>query len=438
MGIFSRHKNNLPIQLSEKHKEALIHPLSNNLSKIRIGGNLNVDEGWSVVIVAKGQPLEIFNSGQHQLSVSSMPNTTRVLKLNKGKVKKNNQDVQMVMPENFECDLYFVNLKTFDNIRWHTGKIGVRSKRYGMYRVKTSGTLSIQVTRPMDFIRLFLYQWSHIPSGKDKKYLSALLDEECQLLLTKSDFTDPNDFLDNNKIAQYLTENLNKNFSKYGIKIENIIVSNTNISGRVATMLQAEQNGDSGLTQAVEQQIDNFDASTKDSHGEAYSPADVPANDDFVPDVTSEQAKELVLVGGSAPAVDMQEKTQTTQLSDNLPDNNSNLAQFDTNFSQNTSNSSIMDVDTVRQNPQIMTEELQNYNAIKLSDNASNPVKKGKLSHKKIKNVKQNTQPDYLKEDTQPRTINIAGDVTCPKCGGILLGGLCINCERNKDDNDNN
>jgi len=74
-------------------------------------------------------------------------------------------------------------------------------------------------------------------------------------------------------------------------------------------------------------------------------------------------------------------------LSDNLPDFNSNLAQFDTNFSQNTSDSSIMDVDNVRQNPQITTEELQNYNAIKLSDNASNPVKKGKLSHKKIKNV---------------------------------------------------
>ena len=167
MGLFRKNREHLPIHIKEQYKNSLIHPYSNRLSNIKLGENLTVDEGWSVVIVAKGKSQEIFNAGQYQLSIATLPNTSRTLNLNKSKVKKHRNDVQMVMPDNFDCDLYFVNLKPFDNIPWKTGKIGIRSKRYGMYRVKIGGTLSVQVNKPMDFIHLFLYQWYRI-----KTYLS--------------------------------------------------------------------------------------------------------------------------------------------------------------------------------------------------------------------------------------------------------------------------
>jgi len=490
MGLFSRHKNNEPIHLPEKYKDAIIHPLSNKLSKIRLGEYLNVNDGWSVVIVAKGQPLEIFNSGQHQLSVASMPNTARVLKLNQCKVKKSKNDVKMQAPDNFLCDLYFVNLNIHNDIPWHTGKIGIRSKRYGMYSVRISGSVSVMVTKPLDFLRLFLYQWSHIPIGKDKIYLSSLLDEECQLLLTKSDYTDPNDFLDNPKIVNYLTENLNKTFSKYGVKIENVTITASNISGKVASMLQSEQNGNSGLTEIVSEQIDTLQDTTSESEGTAHEPKDNIQEQEFdeqkisktipqaenelvyvaktntreaIADVdynasntTSPQYKQDISFADFIKSTSANTENNDIKLTDIL---NKPIQQDDNNNILPVTNYNTNIIENTEKHPKDKVSKRQN-NSSKLDKKAKNSKNNGKILKNKQKNIKNDTknaknlEENYNKDvntkmnpkqenaicyldegGNEPRTINIAQDVVCPKCGGIMLGGVCINCQHKKEEN---
>ena len=124
--------------------------------------------------------------------------------------------------------------------------------------------------------------------------------------------------------------------------------------------------------------------------------------------------------------------------------------------------SSEMSFATAIQNENSHSSHLLNVdksqNEINLDENNIQNPKKQTIFSKKPKNKKNNntllnmdnllsdkkntdtkTQKSDNKNDfvvqNQPRTINISEDIICPKCGSIMLGGLCINCERKKDTN---
>ena len=92
MGFFN--KKDDTVMLPEKFKNSVIYPISNSMYTVNLGQNIVVGDGWNAVFVVKEKPREILPAGAHELSLPNLPNITRLLKLDQGKVNKKSDKVK--------------------------------------------------------------------------------------------------------------------------------------------------------------------------------------------------------------------------------------------------------------------------------------------------------------------------------------------------------
>ena len=94
MGFFN--KKDDTVMLPEKFKNSVIYPISNSMYTVNLGQNIVVGDGWNAVFVVKEKPREILPAGAHELSLPNLPNITRLLKLDQGKVNKKSDKVMCI------------------------------------------------------------------------------------------------------------------------------------------------------------------------------------------------------------------------------------------------------------------------------------------------------------------------------------------------------
>ena len=425
--FFSNLFKRKPISLPEKRKNALIHPMSSSVSTIKLGEKLRVDEGWCALVVAKDRPLDVFPSGEHELCVAMLPKTSALLKLTKGKIKKSKDKVDVIVPDRFKCDLYYINLEPFKNLSWRSGSFGARSKRYGLYRVKMMGTVDIQVTKPADFMKLFLYEWSHIPAGKGEKYLSELIGEECNLRLLKSDYSNPNDFLDTDKISKYLLEELNKNFARYGINIDAVKVVDVSVSGKVANQIKQEQEseakGDTGLVEEVQRTIDESESPSEsekiDTEPQLELPDEYSKYNADIDELTQQHRENMKEQEQKSLDVDtMEEGAQEKQ--QNKPKKTKSKSKKDKK----------LDIDNKDKATEIDIEALLDEKDKDRSIDIELP------EPERVNVTVGGSKVDISVEKSSPEVDLQERSQKCPVCGSKLLDGVCLNCEAEKQKKD--
>lgn len=240
MGIIDFFKNDDTVALPDKFQNAVLHPVSNFYYTVNIGHNIVVNEGWTAVIVVKGKPRDVLPAGAHQLSLINLPNTTQVLKLHKGKVKKHGGSVTVELPQSFKCDLYYVNLNPVLDFPWHTGRVSIRSKLYGKYKININGTLNFHITDSAKFVSLMLLEHGHIRSGQGEKVLANLINEEMYDSILFSSFYSPRQFSDKQSINDFLLNKLNENFKHYGIFFDSVNMQNVKFYGKVNEQIMRE------------------------------------------------------------------------------------------------------------------------------------------------------------------------------------------------------
>ena len=209
-----------------KKQDIVIQPQSSGYTTVEIGQKILVEEGWNAVIVAKDTVLDVFGEGTHEISLAYIPKTTKALGLDKGKVQKNGQTAEIVLPSKFKCDLYFVKTSYIEKRKWQSGMIKVREKGKKKFSYSAVGTYSFQVQEPAKFVGLFLIEWAKIKPGKAIKKFDAMVSE----LIT--DILWFKKFKSTKALSEYEFGNLTlkplvfKNFKKYGVAVTDVNVEN--------------------------------------------------------------------------------------------------------------------------------------------------------------------------------------------------------------------
>lgn len=217
---FKRKKSKL-WQMPERADNLLVTAISHSLARITLGDKLIVKRDWMVVLVAKDRALDIFSEGEHTLNLGVMPHITKLLKLDVGRKRKHRGNIIVELPKDFLCDIYFVNLKMFENRIWKTESIKFKRQKE-VVKFWMQGRFDFQVKNAHDVIELFLIDWGFIRSdmalGKIDFLVSEFLTEE----ISKVKGLMPDEIAKQEMFEKLFKERIDKKFEKYGLRFFNV------------------------------------------------------------------------------------------------------------------------------------------------------------------------------------------------------------------------
>lgn len=214
------------IVLSPRYANSFIHRYNSRLLKITFGTQLTVDPNWAAVIVVKDVILDVFTAGKYEIQLGLIPKTARLLRLDRGKVKKHGTTAVVELPKKFKCDLYFVNLKPFENRYWQSDYIRVKKKKLKAFKFKAQGKYKVTVNNPAQAVGLFKIDWGKINNNKALPKLDFLVGEVCSEVLNKKSKITPEEILSKEFSEKFLQPKVDRQFIKYGLLIEGVSVEN--------------------------------------------------------------------------------------------------------------------------------------------------------------------------------------------------------------------
>jgi membrane protease subunit (stomatin/prohibitin family) len=181
---------------------------------IKLGAQLIVQENQSAVFFRDGKAMDTFKAGRHVLSTMNIPLLTRLLSLPYG------------FKSPFQAQVYFVNLKTFLNLKWGTKEpVSFKDSELGFVRLRAFGIFSIKVSNPQLFIGEVAGTQAVYTTDQIEDYLRDLLVGRLNDFLgetLKTIFELPQYF---DEMAAGLKSRLFDDFAKYGLEISDLIIN---------------------------------------------------------------------------------------------------------------------------------------------------------------------------------------------------------------------
>lgn len=109
--------------------------------EIRLGAQLVVRESQSAVFFRDGRALDVFAPGRHTLTTLNLPLLGQLVNLAFGGQTP------------FQSEVYFVNMRTFTQLRWGTvSPVVFRDKELAMVRLRAHGLYTMRIQDPQLFV----------------------------------------------------------------------------------------------------------------------------------------------------------------------------------------------------------------------------------------------------------------------------------------------
>lgn len=173
MGIFSRFKNifKKDIILDCDISSHLIYVYKLRKGQIRLNRKVIVPNNFDFVIAKKGKVFDILKSGEHELSLSTLPKSVKKFGLDKA-------DSDGKLPKTFEANAYFVNLKLFEYSKWESyRKITLTDKCLGNYSIRLEGGFAFKVADSFRFVNSLLKIYDYLKNDEAESILESFLSE---------------------------------------------------------------------------------------------------------------------------------------------------------------------------------------------------------------------------------------------------------------------
>ncbi|MCX6556174.1 MAG: SPFH domain-containing protein [Candidatus Aminicenantes bacterium] len=193
---------------------------------IKLGAQLIVQENQAAVFFRDGKALDTFKAGRHVLSTMNIPLLTRLLSLPYG------------FKSPFQAQVYFVNLKSFLNLKWGTKEpVSFKDSELGFVRLRAFGIFAIKVSNPQLFIAEVAGTQAVYTTEQIEDYLRDLLVGRLNDYLgetLKTIFELPQYF---DEMAAGLKARLGDDFAKYGLEISDLVINSITPPEEVQKMI---------------------------------------------------------------------------------------------------------------------------------------------------------------------------------------------------------
>lgn len=220
MGLFDAFKKQFidVIEWSEDESGLIQYRFPIIDKEIQNGGQLTVREGQLALFVDEGKIADLFGPGLHHLTTNNLPILTSL----------NNWDKAFESP--FKSDVYFFVTRDQIDQRWGTpNPITIRDKDFGHIRLRAHGTYTFKLEDP----KLF---FEKVGGTRGQYTIDEINNQLVSDILTGiSSYLGQADvaFLDMAANQQLFSDNLKtaleKDFSQYGLKLQDFNVQNLSL-----------------------------------------------------------------------------------------------------------------------------------------------------------------------------------------------------------------
>ena len=182
-------------------------------AEIKFGAQCIVRDYQCAVFFSGGKGGDVLPGGRHTLSTKNIPILTNLLALPWG------------FKSPFRCEVYFITLKTFTDMRWGTtDPVAFRDKEFGLVRLRAHGTYTFRVAEPAVFV-------NRLVAGDDSFTTAEIQDQLRSIIVSRL-----NDFLGENlssildlpgqyrEMSDALTIHLGEEFRKFGLDLQQFYV----------------------------------------------------------------------------------------------------------------------------------------------------------------------------------------------------------------------
>jgi membrane protease subunit (stomatin/prohibitin family) len=182
--------------------------------ELKLGAQVIVRESQAAVFFSGGVACDALGPGRHTLSTKNIPILTKLL------------SIPWAMTSPFRAEVYFVNLKVFNNLRWGTrDPVAFRDRELGLVRLRAHGVFNVQVGQPVLFVNTLVgttpsYTVDDLENYLTEVIVSRLNDHLGEKLDTLLDIPSKYD-----ELAEGLSQRLKEDLSRYGLALKDLYIN---------------------------------------------------------------------------------------------------------------------------------------------------------------------------------------------------------------------
>jgi len=180
----------------------------------KLGAQLIVRDSQMAMFFKDGHACDSFSVGRHTLSTLNIPILTRLLSFPFG------------FNSPFRAEVYFVNLKTFTNLKWGTTHpVTFRDSKLGLIRLRGHGAFTIKITQPTLFLNSIVGRQAKYTTDDIQSYLRDVIVARLNDLLGEKLDTILELPAIYTEISEQFKEVVMNEFEKYGLELVDFFIS---------------------------------------------------------------------------------------------------------------------------------------------------------------------------------------------------------------------
>jgi len=193
------------------------------------GSQLTVRETQEAIFYRDGQSIDTFGPGRYILETQNIPKITKwVTKFGYGEESP------------FRAEVLFVSKQLFSNIKWGTREpILYRDKDLDIVRLKSFGTLSIQVNNPLKFISKLVGTHSNYTLTELQDYLKSIVVSKLNGLIGKELDSIYDLALKIDDLNLKARNSLSETFDDLGLYLHDFLINAITVPGEVQKMMDS-------------------------------------------------------------------------------------------------------------------------------------------------------------------------------------------------------